>query len=624
MRATAHCCSPCIGSNRRREEGCPVGLRFESGENRGMALRARLCYLRAVIGVAGATCALMAGWLAQRRPESADFGDLFWLWAGGVLLFLAAFVPAFSLVALRRRMARRPGRIIEGAALLLLLAAALAVRAYDLEHIPANLGGDEGIWGLEGLAMLDGRMANPFATRWFSFPSMSFLAWGVGMRVFGETVAGLRMLSALIGMAAVLTTFLLARALWGRHVAWSAAVLLAFSHYPLHYSRLAYNNIADAFLITLALWLLVRGARSGRAIHGALCGGVIGLGWYGYFGARLIGLVVALCVLWGWVRVRSFWSRYGCLVLAAATAALVVAGPLLFYYAAYPDMLAARARQVSIFASGWLASEQAVTGRSAVSLLGEQFWKAISAFNYTVDPTFIYRPGVPLLDLVSGLLFVVGLLWTLARLRNPANALLALWFWLAVVTGWVITENPPASQRLVIAAPAAALFASLGLDWLVGWGARLWSGGRLWWLVVRMTVLASIAGANLYFYFAVYTPTRVYGNPTAEIATELARYLERHDDGYEVYFYAPPVMYWDFGTLRFMARDVEGMDVFPSESGETSPLIDATRGARLVFLPHRLGELEAIRARYPNGLETPMFSTADGRLLYVLYEVPPP
>ena len=81
-------------------------------------------------------------------------------------------------------------------------------------------------------------------------------------------------------------------------------------------------------------------------------------------------------------------------------------------------------------------------------------------------------------------------------------------------------------------------------------------------------------------------------------------------------------MYWDFGTLRFMARNTVGVDVpLPEEGGGPEP--DLSRGARFVFLPHRLGELQAVRARYPSGVESVALSTADDRLLYVMYEIGP-
>ena len=99
-------------------------------------------------------------------------------------------------------------------------------------------------------------------------------------------------------------------------------------------------------------------------------------------------------------------------------------------------------------------------------------------------------------------------------------------------------------------------------------------------------------------------------------ATELARHLNRQGDDCLVYFYAPPRMYWDFGTLSFMARRVEGQDVFAGDVPQPEP----SRCADFVFLPHRLDELDAIRARYPGGIETPVYSPADDRLLYTVYE----
>jgi hypothetical protein len=58
--------------------------------------------------------------------------------------------------------------------------------------------------------------------------------------------------------------------------------------------------------------------------------------------------------------------------------------------------------------------------------------------------------------------------------------------------------------------------------------------------------------------------------------------------------------------------------------GEGEPLEpDLSRGARFVFLPERLVELDAVRARVPGGVQTPAYSDADGRLLYVSYEVAP-
>jgi len=652
--------------------------------HRGLLAWLRVPPARAVAVVGGTGLVLVAGWLARQRPDTADFGGVFLLWLVGGACFMLGFVPALGCsvsavvggiagwgspdcgparaggaagqrVGESRGGGESRGRVVhrcrsrwaELAGLALLLLGALVVRGVNLEHIPANLGGDEGTWGMEGLAMFaDGRMANPFTTRWLAFPSLSFLASGLSMRMFGATVAGLRALSALVGTATVLTTFLLARELWGWRVGWWSAVALAFGHFHIHYSRLAVNNIGDSLFITLALWLFVRGLRSRRAIYFALAGAVTGLGWYGYFGARLIGVLVALYVAWRAVVEYRFLARYGRLLLVMLGAALVVAFPLVLHYAVNPEALLSRSRQVSLFASGWLAREQATTGRSIGSLLLQQLWRSISAFHYTLDPTFWYRPSIPLLDCVSGVLFILGILWATGHWRWPANGLLLMWFWLALIFGWVLTENPPSSMRLVIVAPALALSVGLGLNWLLDLldhlhihasrfthhGLRITHYALCTWSVAAL--LTVIAILNLHYYFIVYTPTRVYGNPTAEIATELGRALARRggradtrrptDSGHScvVHFYGPPFIYWDFGTLRFLARGVEGMDVPPPGEGE-APVPDRSKGACFVFLRERMDELAQVRARYPGGVETFTHSSVDGRPLYVSYEIGP-
>ena len=592
-------------------------------------------WVRALMAGGGLGLSVLSGWGAHRRPPDAGFADLLALWALGVTSFLLAFAPSRWTPAelwrlarggeLRRRLSGRlreqiseVGGTVAGLTALVLLA--LVVRAVGLEHIPANLGGDEGTWAMEGLAMVDERLANPFGTRWFAFPSMSFLVWGLSMRVFGETVAGVRAASAIIGALSVGTTFLLAREIWNRRVAWFAGVALAAGHYHLHYSRLAVNNIADSLVVTGGLTFLVRGLRSRRFSSFALAGAVMGAGWYGYFGARLVGVIAALYLLWRMATEHRFLARYGDRLVVLVGAGLVVAAPLLITYAAHPGVLTEGVNRVSIVSSGWLAREQVVTGRSTAGLLLEQLWKSVSAFHHTLDPTFWYRPTIPLLGVVSGILFVFGLVWCTAHWRWSSSSLLLIWFWSALFTGWVMTENPPSSQRLVIVTPALALLVAVGLERIgVLVGGFLGDHPDVMWGTAGVTLL-TIVGLNLGYYFLVYTPTRVYGNPTAEMTTVLARQLRREDDDKVVYFHGPPFVYWDFGTLRFLARDEVGIDVPLPGDGEL-PEPDVSGGARFVFHPARLDELKRVRSRYPGGTEQYVHSSADGELLYATYEV---
>jgi hypothetical protein len=337
----------------------------------------------------------------------------------------------------------------------------------------------------------------------------------------------------------------------------------------------------------------------------------------------LVGIIVALYLVWLFATesrtasVVGFVNRYGNLLLVLVLTAGVVVAPLALYYAEHPDTISSRADQVSILSREWMENEKAYTGRSATSILLRQFGRAISAFHYTPDPTYWYHPSVPLLDVVSGVLIVLGMVWSIARWRQSGNALLLIWFWMAVVMGWALTENPPSGQRMVIVAPAAALLVALGLDRVLGFVQRTLAGNKAVVGGLAAAVLALIALLNLYHYFVVYTPSGVYGNPTAEVATRLGRYLRQQDDGLSVHFYGPPSMYWDIGNLSFLAPDAVGLDVYPPEQGARQTVL--AQDAHYVFLPHRLAELDQVKQQLPGGIEQSFHSEFDGRLLFVLY-----
>jgi len=571
---------------------------------------------------------LVAGVGARRATPESDFTSYLSAWVLGLFLFLLALAPrlTFSPRAWWSAIVRNP---LAALAMAVLLLAAFLARAVALGEVPANFGGDEGTQALEALRLLGPPLGNPFATGWYSVPKMSFLVAGLGMRLFGSTVAGARMLSALAGTAAVLATCLLARELAGRWVAWGAAVLVAFGHYAIHFSRLASNQIADALFGPLILFLLLRGLKTKEGGEDtpsrrnlfllALAGVALGLSWYTYFGARLMTVVVALYLIGRALTEPGFLSRHGRGLAILILGAILTVWPLALYYIAHPVDFLSRYNQVSIFASEWLRNEMALTGRSATSLLLEQFWKSVSAFNVTPDPTFWYRPGIPYLDPISGVFFIFGLTVAFRRAQQTVGGLLLLWFGAFVILGWTLTENPPASQRGVGIIPAVAILVALGLTETLWSFSRLAEDGKgyLSWALSGV-LLTAIVLFNLVFYFRDYTPRRVYGNPTAEVADVLCDELERRAEVPPVYFDGPPFMYWDFGAIAFRLREVNGRDFVPQENSEP---VDCSRGALFVVLGEKASDLDAIRALCPGGTTTHFSSSVDGRLLFVLYEV---
>ncbi len=573
--------------------------------------------------VAALGLSLAVAWIARKPGRITDYTFLLGVWLCAIGIFVATLIYP----RLKDCTIRWPFSPTESGLLAALLLVAALLRSVALGSVPVNFGGDEGTQLLAGLQLVERPLDNPFATAWYSVPTMSFLAYGVAMRVFGATVAGGRALSAGVGTLTVFTTFALGRALGGRKAGWVAAIVMAFSAYHIHYSRLASNQILDPFIGSLSLWLLWRAAVSPaenpwRELAWGVAGIVTGFGWYAYFGARWVSFLLVAVLIWYALRAPHFLEQRRRGLLLFGCGWLMVTLPLLGWYTTHPSALTERYNAVSIFASGWLAREMTVTGKNAFSLLLVQLWKSATAFHLTPDPTFWYFPQRPLVDFVTGALMIVGMLASFMRWRWPSRAVTLLWFWATLVMAWGLTENPPSSQRGLLLTPVVAL--------LVAWGVsaleEVFTTWRSDFNYGLGALLALIVVFNLHFYFGVYTPRRTYGNPSAEKATAFARYLLTHPfpdcetasgrAPATVYFFGPPELYWDFGGLAFLLRDQPGVNVLPED-----PLPSPPAPARFAFVPSRAGELSKISAAYPNGQRTEILAP-DGRLMMVLYDWP--
>jgi SAM-dependent methyltransferase/4-amino-4-deoxy-L-arabinose transferase-like glycosyltransferase len=626
--------------------GGRTALRVDVGVDSALGWLGRQS-VRGLVVLASLVCSLLARHSVGDAIQTSDGGRgaLLW-WLGGIALMLLALWPG-ALTGLgrwvRHRLlpeGRRGGGTLRPAGALtwrswnrwellglcVLVLAAFLVRFVKLDEIPYVLAGDEASMGREAVRVLSGELGNPFITGWFSHPTLFSYILVLPVRALGQTTLAVRFLSPFIGALTVLATYLFARRAWGRAVAWIAAALLAGYHFHIHYSRLALNNIWDPLFALLVMGLLWRSWQTRDRRCYVMAGLALGVSQYFYMGARLLLVLVgALVLYWALKDGRRLWRERSSLVAFVLMAA-VVALPIALFSVKHPDDYMARMNQLGIFHSGWLTREVELTGRSAAGLLGEQLWKAALAFNYTVDPTFWYRPGIPLLRFWPSILFVFGLGLALVRIRRTPDFLLLLWIAATVLFAGALLENPPSSQRYVIASPAICLLVAVSLVW-VGERLRALLGGRqaMWLGSVTLLALLFVWG-DLRFYFGEYTREGDYGGLNTEVAQRASDYLRDLGPEWRVFFFGFPRMgisaEGGFPTVPFLAPDVDSVDVM--ETLEDPYLLPGFRlPATFLFLPERAYEIKAVRERFPNGVEKHFPGRYD-RLLFVAYEVENP
>jgi len=501
---------------------------------------------------------------------------------------------------------------------------ALLPRILALSDHPFILNGIEASLGLDAVAVAQGQIRNPFATAWLTNPTLPAFLLAAPLQLLGRTMVGVRVLPALVGALTVPLTYLLGRRLWNERVGLVAALVLAGSHFHVHYSRLGMNNVWDPFWILLALGLLALARRRGTRRLWLLAGLAVGFSAYFYTASHLLPPMLVGLLLFFLLFDHGALRQQGRHMVAGMALALVVILPIFVYYNANPGIFMERVNTLGIFQSGWLLQVAGGSEQSMLEILGEQGWRAALAFNYTLDTSDSYNPGIPLLRLGAGLFFVLGVGLAVARLRELRHNLLLIWLGVTVLFAGALLVNPPDSHRLLVAAPAVALLVALGLTWTV---EKLFEGvgaieKRYLVPVVTVVALLLVAG-DLFFYFGSYRQAHRFGDRNSEIAHEMGTYLRSLEGEWDAYFHGPPAMYVEFPTIPFLATGFRpGENLLNVGELETEAPSELPDGRNLVFiyLPERSGEVEMTQAAYPQGELTAIEGVLADPLFYV-YEV---
>jgi hypothetical protein len=565
-------------------------------------------------------------WVQMRgRPANADYTlvVLTWLAAIAVAALVAAPWPLpgpRQSAAVLGALPRTDWLLLGGVTL-----AALLLRAVWINHVPYVFSGDEGSQALAAVDVLQGTLRNPFGTGWLALPTLFFFWQADFMAFLGQNVAGARMLSAILGTLAVVFTYLLARRLFGRTVALTAAVLLAVYHYHVLYSRVATVPIGDPLLVVAALFFLDRAVVERRPLDALAAGLVVGLGeYFTPVAGRVLPLLAVAnllyAALWDAERLRPRLPRRADWLSLAPLAGWIVLGallvylPLLAHYADFPAEYAARGEQASIFQSGLLAREQA-TGKSAVDVVVQHVQHA-ALLPLTASPTGWYMGITPTTGVPLALLPAIGLaLVTFGAWRRRYFGL-AVAYW-AIVIALSLTDDPAQPQRSVIITSVVALLAALGICAPLRFAAWL---GDLPRTVTGAAIAVALVALGFWNFQSVFRnpdPIAYYGTENGLVATELAYYARALGPGATVYLFgAPRVFYHGFATVPFIAPNATGVDVERPLDPGAAPL--AVKGpTAFAFLPERLGELAQVRAWYPTGTVQEIRSPKDAPVLTV-------
>lgn len=532
-----------------------------------------------------------------------------------------------------------------GLLLLVIIGLAAGYRLYDIQHYPAGLFPDEAANGEDALLILTGD-TRAFYPRGNGREALFFYLQAGLVNVFGIGVWPMHLASALVGIVTVTLMYFATRPYFGRLAGLMAAFLLATSYWHVTLSRTGFRAIqiplfVAGFTAAVGYTIMLLRAKRERAAYvaAALAGVMLAGGFYTYIAYRvMVGVVVGIVgLLWlaSWHRRIGFphLKRYRWHLLVGIVAAMVTIAPLAWYFGQNPKDFVGRAGQVSVFnrelqqeygggtlpGTIWYSTRETV--RSFFVGEGDTNWRHNVA-------------GYPLLNPLTGLLFLLGLAWAVRGLFivgkkiwqgeelhlimvYPYILLLLLGMLLPVIT---TAEGIPHGLRSVgLIAPIFMLAGAAGavaLRWL--WRLVPHQGAQsvVTGLLGGLFLAGAVYDGGLYFLVSRNDSGAAYAY-RADL-TEVAEYiLERHRSGSRPYLALDG---FSVQTVHFLTHEkVDGQWMPPPHDFQSHPEAEQHRyrvlkpeeaeltallpGEEIIFTQSTLPDADRYAATYGDAIE---------------------
>ena len=515
------------------------------------------------------------------------------VWVCGWSYLLVATIPAWPVVMLARQHWRE-WAIVTG-----IIVVAALLRWVDLGVVPTIINGDEGLIGTWASQLMTqiGTLGLVFANMDGVGTNYLYVMSGL-FQLFGQNALTVRLIPAVFGVLAIGTNYLFTRALFGQRTATILAVLLTFAHVHVHFSRTAAVSYTYATalvpLMLWGIWQVVQTRQRLPAVVAALALALqVNLYVDGWAWAVLVLLIIVAWLIVDREPVIAAWRQL------AVMLGLMVLGlaPMMLWGVYNPADFMARLSTDGSVITGWVAREAASKGISSFQQILEMYQYALATF-ISIPFVDFYHANVPTLDIVSAVLFVIGLVLVHNRLHTRRMLLVLGWFW-GGVTALAVFTIPLSTYhyRLLVVLPVVYVCVAVALEWGAGLIERLLPRiGLTGANVLLGLVLAGISWQNHAIYQTqLATVCSHGGDMQTKQAGALADYLYRMKlQGGIVYIYGDPNGFY-FGPWRSLTFLNPQLEFHNSEDAIDVMSMDAKLPIYAVTIPQRRTELDALQ-----------------------------
>jgi 4-amino-4-deoxy-L-arabinose transferase-like glycosyltransferase len=490
-----------------------------------------------------------------------------------------------------------------------------------LMDIPVGFHGDEGIAGIAARAILDEGYIGPFTRAAAGTPTGTFYWAAAFFWLFGDTPHVLRIAFALLGVATIPLAYLAFKVMFGRTVAYTAALLLAVSAWHLIYSRVAFVPVAWPLVEMAAMLFLFLAFRYESKPLFALTGVWIGFGIYTYGGYPTFAAAVGVFFFYmAFVHYSKQLSRLAGWTAIVLGAAFFAGLPMASWAHDNPELYKGRLEKYSITNTREWKDADNIFERGKIVFDHERDyigWLIDEPIPDNVDAAGYF----PLINRVFLSLLIVGGAMALWRWRSPQYAFLIICI-VVIAMGPAVTVEAPYRRTLGLV-PMLCALAALPLAAIWQNARRMGGSGMLAGGVVAAGLFAGTAGIDVHRYFDTFENNQSARWVYVPELTEASEYLESLADPKPyVYFYSYRWMF-NYETRVLLAPDFEGEDRSVEFGFVDPPSLEADRSRNVVFLflPPYEPLADQVMQRYPGGTLTEDYQP-DGSVNYRAYLLP--
>jgi 4-amino-4-deoxy-L-arabinose transferase-like glycosyltransferase len=418
--------------------------------------------------------------------------------------------------------------------LLLIILLAVALRFWHLDRLPPGLYHDEAYNGLDALSLLQGKSFPQYYEGWelyaqdahanrpatptrypvffegnYGREPLHVYLMAISLWLLGVTPFAVRAVPAAAGVLAVLTTFLAARAVFppqtgrifnGELLPLLSAFSVAVLYPAIHFSRFGIRAMVMLPFVTLAVYAFWRGWRQPDYRRGdvwlAIAGVFVGLSLYTFAAARLFPLVFVIFGFYLFWRDRQTLLRRWRGLVLALVAALLIAAPLLLFFARYPYFFIFRMAYVANRGRGVVDDAPILTWLfNSGRVIRGFFWLGETHLRHNL-------PGRPFMDPLQGVLFLVGVSQTVRHRARPEHIFLLIWLAIMLLPS-ILSGDAPHFGRLTGALPAVAILIAAGGSWVIEKIASL-TNRPIWVAVTIAALTIPSLSITTYDYFIRY------------------------------------------------------------------------------------------------------------------------